>query len=131
MSEHAHPADKAVFAPIDPTQAGLKAVCPRCGEGRLFAGVLELKPACGNCGLDYTAHDVGDGAAIFVILIANVLVLGGALALENAFSPPVWVHILLWPLPTIILCVWLTRLIKGVLFAHQYRKQAAQGRLDR
>jgi uncharacterized protein (DUF983 family) len=125
-----HHTDTAIFAPIDPTQAGLKAVCPRCGQGRLFAGALKFKPTCSNCGLDYSAFEVGDGAVVFVIMIANVVVLGGALGLENAFSPPVWVHVLMWPPLAIVLCIWLTRLIKGVLLAHQYQKQARPGRID-
>jgi uncharacterized protein (DUF983 family) len=97
----------------------------------LFAGLLTTKPACSNCGLDYSALDVGDGAVVFVVMFANILVLGGALALENAFAPPLWLHILLWPMVIVALCVWLTRLIKGVLLAHQYVRKAAPGVLDR
>ncbi|MCU0831835.1 MAG: DUF983 domain-containing protein [Rhizobiaceae bacterium] len=121
--------DQAIHAPIDPTQAGVKGVCPRCGQGRLFVGALKFKATCGNCGLDYSALEVGDGAVVFVIMIANIVILGGALALENAFSPTVWLHVLIWPPLAIGLCVWLTRLIKGVLLAHQYQKQAQPGRI--
>ena len=28
--------DKAIWPPVDPIAAGLKARCPRCGEGQLF-----------------------------------------------------------------------------------------------
>jgi uncharacterized protein (DUF983 family) len=112
--------DQAVYAPIDPNRAGLSACCPRCGQGRLFAGVLKFRPFCSNCGLDYAALDVGDGAVVFVIMIANIVVLGGALALQNAISPPIWLHVLVWPPVIIALCIGLTRLIKGLLLAHQY-----------
>lgn len=122
--------DQALYAPIDPTKAGLSGCCPRCGQGRLFSGMLKFKPACTNCGLDFAALEVGDGAVVFVVMIANVLVLGGALALENAFSPPVWVHVLLWPPVIVFVCVWLTRLIKGVLLAHQHARSANPGRLE-
>jgi uncharacterized protein (DUF983 family) len=121
--------DLARHAPIDPNQAGLRGVCPRCGQGRLFSGVLSIKPACTNCSLDFSALDVGDGAVVFVVMIANIVVLGGALALENAFSPPIWLHVLLWPPVISALCIWLTRLIKGLLVANQYARNAAPARI--
>ena len=96
----------------------------------MFSGALKIKPACSNCGLDFSALDVGDGAVVFVVMLANILVLGGALALENLFSPPLWLQIILWPVVIIVLCVWLTRLIKGVLLAHQYVRKAAPGVID-
>ena len=119
--------EQANYAPVDPTQTGLKGKCPRCGQGMLFDGMLKIKPQCSNCGLDYSALDVGDGAVVFVVMFANIIVLGGALALENTFSPPLWLHILIWPIVIIALCIWLTRLIKGVLLAHQYTRKAAPG----
>jgi uncharacterized protein (DUF983 family) len=118
------------YPPLDPTQAGLKGKCPRCGQGQMFAGALKMRPACSHCGLNFSALDVGDGAVVFVVMFANILVLGGALALENTFLPPLWLHILIWPIVILVLCVWLTRLIKGVLLAHQYVRKAAPGVID-
>lgn len=112
--------NSATYPPIDPTQVGLKGKCPRCGQGRLFDGVLKIKPKCSNCALDFSALDVGDGAVVFVVMIANIFVLGGALAFESAFSPPLWLHIVIWPIVIAVFCIWLTRLIKGVLVAHHY-----------
>ena len=48
--------------------------CPRCGEGKLFAGFLNLAPACDKCGLSYDRLDQGDGPAVFIILIAGFIV---------------------------------------------------------
>jgi uncharacterized protein (DUF983 family) len=121
---------QAHYPPLDPTQAGLRGQCPRCGQGQLFTGALKIKPECNNCGLDFSALDVGDGAVVFVVMFTNIIVLGGALAFENTFSPPLWLHILLWPIVILVLCVWLTRLIKGVLLAHQYVRKAAPGVID-
>jgi uncharacterized protein (DUF983 family) len=118
------------YPPLDPTQMGLKGKCPRCGQGQMFAGALKIRPACNSCGLDFSALDVGDGAVVFVVMFANIIVLGGALAMENTFSPPLWLHILMWPIVIVALCVWLTRLIKGVLLAHQYVRKAAPGVID-
>ena len=120
----------ASYPPLEPTRTGLKGRCPRCGQGQLFAGVLQIKPQCTSCRLDFSAFDVGDGAVVFVVMFANIIVLGGALALENAFSPPLWLHIIIWPVVIIALCIWLTRLIKGVLLAHQFVRKAAPGVID-
>lgn len=123
--------DRAHWAPVDPISAGLKGRCPRCGEGRMFAGPLSLAKRCGLCGLDYTFADAGDGPAVFVILIIGFIVVGLALWMEVSYAPPLWLHFLLWIPLTVVLCLLALRLIKGVLIALQYRNKAAEGRIDR
>ena len=60
---------------------GLACKCPRCGNGKLSAGFLTLKPRCEVCGLDYRFIDTGDGPAIFIIMLAGaMLLLAAALA---------------------------------------------------
>ncbi|HLY05609.1 MAG TPA: DUF983 domain-containing protein [Rhizomicrobium sp.] len=103
--------------------------CPRCGQGPLFAGYLRIAPNCLRCGLDYALFDVGDGASVFVILIVGFLVVGAALITEVAWSPPYWVHAVLW-LPAIaILTLGGLRLAKSTLMVLQYRHQAREGRI--
>lgn len=121
---HAHQ-----YPPQQPFSVGLSGACPRCGQGRLFDGVLKLAPRCRACGLDYDFADAGDGPAVFVILIAGFLLMGAALFVEFTFNPPVWLHVLLWLPLSIIVCVTLLRLCKGVMIALQYAHQAAEGRL--
>ena len=73
--------------------------------------------------------DVGDGATVFVILITGILVVGGALIVEMAYSPPYWVHAALW-LPAIaILTLGGLRLAKSALMVLQYKHQAREDRL--
>jgi len=38
---------------VSPLYAAVLARCPRCGQGRLFKDVLEMRQACDSCGLDY------------------------------------------------------------------------------
>ena len=66
----------------------LLARCPRCGQGRLFKNVLEMRQACDRCGLDYRFIDTGDGPAVFAIFILGFLVLGLALYVEFTYEPP-------------------------------------------
>jgi len=114
-----------------PIARGLRCRCPRCGEGRLFAGFLRLRPRCERCGLDFSFADAGDGPAVFVILIGGFIVVFAALITEILYQPPYWLHAALW-LPLVLL-VTLTplRLIKGLLIALQYHHKAAEGRLQR
>jgi len=113
-----------------PIGRGLRGRCPRCGEGKLFSGLVNLRSKCDRCGLDYSFADAGDGPAVFVILIGGALVVFAALITEVVYEPPYWVHAALW-LPMILLVTLLPlRLIKGVLIALQYHHKAAPGRLD-
>lgn len=122
--------DTAIWAPVDPVRAGLSGRCPRCGEGRLFKGFLGVAERCGNCRLDYSFADSGDGPAVFVILLVGFVVVGLALWLEVNHGPPLWLHFLLWIPLTVILSLAALRAMKGLLIVLQYRNKAAEGRLD-
>jgi uncharacterized protein (DUF983 family) len=123
--------DSALFPPVDPFKVGIQGCCPRCGNGKLFDGLLGLKPRCAACDLDYAFADAGDGPAVFVILIVGFIVIGAVLWLQANYGPPIWVHILLFAPLTIILSLLSLRWCKGILIALQYRNRASEGRLDR
>jgi uncharacterized protein (DUF983 family) len=112
---------------LSPIRTGLACRCPRCGNGRLFEGFLNLRPRCESCGLDYAFADAGDGPAVFVIFIAGFIVVGSALIVEFKYEPPFWVHALLW-LPLIFATTLLPlRPMKGLMIALQYHHKAAEG----
>src|SRR5215510_14293500 len=106
--------------------AGLKARCPRCGQGALFRTGLALRE---RCGLSYAFADSGDGPAVFGILILGFVVLGGALILEFKVGPPVLVHVVLWGALTPIVAFFLLRVLKATLIALQFKHKAEEGRL--
>jgi uncharacterized protein (DUF983 family) len=113
-----------------PLAAGLAGRCPRCGEGRLFNGFLSVAARCDRCSLDYAFVDAGDGAAVFVILVAGFIVVTAALVVEVLYQPPFWLHAVLW-IPLILLTtLGPLRPFKGVLIALQYHHKAAEGRLE-
>ena len=108
---------------------GLACKCPRCGEGKLYAGFLTLAPSCDRCGLDYAFIDAGDGPAIFIIMLAGAIVVGCALVVEGKYQPPFWLHAVLW-LPLILATTLLPlRSMKSLLIALQFHHKAAPGRL--
>lgn len=99
---------------------GLAGHCPRCGKGKLFAGLVAYAAVCTVCGLDFQAFNVGDGAASFLILGVGAIVTGLALWLELSREPAWWVHVLLWLPLTLGLSLGLMRLAKGALLALEY-----------
>ena len=80
-----------------------------------------MRPACTVCGLDLSAQDAGDGPAVFAILFLGMLVVGLAALVEINFSPPIWVHLLLWAPLILIGAVAVLRPLKAGLIALQYR----------
>ncbi|MFN8831508.1 MAG: DUF983 domain-containing protein [Labrys sp. (in: a-proteobacteria)] len=118
------------YPPQSPVSVGLAGRCPRCGQGKLFKGLLAVAPRCEACDLDFSFADAGDGPAVFVTLIAGFLILGAAVYVEFTYEPPIWVHVMLWGPLILLVCTGLLRLIKGVLIALQYVNRAAEGRLE-
>jgi uncharacterized protein (DUF983 family) len=106
--------------------AALACRCPRCGQGKLFKGLLEVRDRCAVCDLDLGASDAGDGAAAGVTLVLGAFVVGLAFWVEFRFSPPFWVHVVLWPLITLPLAVLLTRIAKAALVALQFRHRSSE-----
>ena len=114
------------FARVSPIRAGLACRCPRCGRGKLFSGFLTIAPICPSCDLDLQAADTGDGPAVFVMLFLGIIIVGGALAVEMAFAPPLWLHLVLWIPASIGGALLLLRPFKGVLIALQFHHRAGQ-----
>jgi uncharacterized protein (DUF983 family) len=108
---------------------GLTCKCPACGQGKLFAGYVSLRPRCAACGLDYAFTDAGDGPAVFVILLAGFVVVACALIVEVKYHPPFWVHAALW-IPLVLVTTLLPlRMMKSLLIALQFHHKAAEGQL--
>ena len=95
----------------------------------MFAGFLTLNERCQTCGLDFDFADSGDGPAVFVILIIGFVIAAGALLLELAYAPPIWLHAVLWPPLVLISSLGLLRPMKGVMIALQFVNQARPGEI--
>jgi uncharacterized protein (DUF983 family) len=110
-------------------ELALKGRCPRCGSGSLFKGWATFAPSCRNCGLDLAQFNVGDGPAAFLTLIVGAIVATLAVLFDLSWSPPFWVHILLWVPLTLALVIGLLRIGKAALLILEYRHRAAEGKL--
>jgi Uncharacterized protein conserved in bacteria len=118
------------MAEPNPFLAGLRGRCPRCGEGRLFSGYLKIAERCEACDLDFRGEDAGDGPAVFIMFAVGFLVVPLALVAEVAFSPPLWLHMVLWIPVSLGLILALLPPFKATLYALQYTHSAHEGRID-
>lgn len=100
--------------------------CPRCGKGKLFAGILDVRDCCSVCDLNLGAADTGDGAAAFIILIESAVLVALAFWVEFRFNPPLWVHAILWPALAIPATILMMRPLKAFLIAQQFRNRPGE-----
>ena len=115
---------------VSPFRAGFTCRCPGCGKGKLYSGLLKVADKCEICSLDLGAEDSGDGPAVFVILILGFVIVGLAVWVEFAFSPPLWFHPVLW-FPTILAgSIFLLRVFKSTLISLQFHHKAGVGVVD-
>jgi uncharacterized protein (DUF983 family) len=116
-------------AGFPPLLVALRGLCPRCGAKTLFGSLTGFAPKCRACGLDLDAFNVGDGPAAFLILIIGAAIVGLAIAVDLSFSPPWWVHVLLWLPLTTLAVIFSLRAAKALLLALEYRHRAREGRI--
>ncbi len=107
-------------------QAGLACACPRCGKGPLYTGLLTVRDACPACGLDLRAHDSGDGPAVIVMFFLSVILVGLAFWVEFRFAPPLWLHVVLWPVIGLPLAILMMRPLKAAMVALQFQHRSRE-----
>jgi uncharacterized protein (DUF983 family) len=102
-------------------KTGLRCACPRCGQGKLFTGILTIREKCTVCDFDFGRLNADDGAAFFIIVLYSAIVLPLAAWFQFALDPPIWVHLVIW-LPIIVFgAILLMRPFKAWLLAQQFK----------
>ena len=86
----------------------------------MFRAFLKVADCCPACGEALHHHRADDAPAYFVILIVGHVVVPLALVVEVAYSPPYWLHAMLWLPLTIGLAVGLLQPIKGAIVGWQW-----------
>jgi uncharacterized protein (DUF983 family) len=100
--------------PILPAMTrGLKGLCPRCAEGRLFYRYLKVSPECPCCGLDLDQYPSDDGPAYFTILLVGQLVVAPLLLFPFIWKTPTMLIVPATLIPLTVLTLWLLPHIKG------------------
>ena len=100
---------------------GFAGRCPACGQGRLFARFLKVADRCNVCAAEFHHHRADDFPPYIVIFIVAHLVGTGILIAETRFEDtPLWFHLAVWPLLTVVLCLVLLQPVKGAVVGLQY-----------
>jgi uncharacterized protein (DUF983 family) len=99
---------------------GFLGKCPSCGKGRLFRSFLKVADRCPACGEELHHHRADDFPAYLVILIVGHIIVPLVLLLEQAYVPPVWVHMAIWLPATAIMTLGLLQPVKGAIVALQW-----------
>jgi uncharacterized protein (DUF983 family) len=79
-----------------------------------------VAPTCGHCGLDLSAHDSGDGPAVFLIFILGAIAVPFAFWIQFSFDTSPWVPVAIAGLLVIGLGLLLLRPAKALMVALQY-----------
>ena len=108
--------------------ASLGGLCPQCGGRTLFAGMARFAPECPRCGLPFASFDVGDGPAVFLILIVGTIVAVAAILVDLAYSPRWWVHLVWLPIMIALTLIGL-RIGKAALMYQIFHHSAGEGKL--
>ena len=119
MAESSDVTDK--IAALSPKAAAWKRVCPRCGEGKIYNGLLSVKDRCDVCALDLHGQDTADGPAFFVITIMGALIVALPALVEWIMPLPFWMHAMIW-LPLLFIgSLWMLRFFKAWMIALEYK----------
>jgi len=100
---------------------GLRGRCPACGEGKVFRAYLKVNGKCPKCGEELHHHRADDAPPYMTIFVVGHIV-GSLLLVADKFWPsaPLWLHGMIWPTLSLILCLWLLPIMKGGLIAYQW-----------
>ncbi len=105
--------------------------CPACGQTPLFKGFLSLPKTCAACHFDYSQIDTGDGPAVFVIMLAGLLVTCAALYVELRWQPAYIIHFAIFLPLGFAVPMLMIRPAKAWLIHSQYRHNAHECRLHK
>lgn len=102
-------------------KTGFRMRCPACGEGHMFYRFLKVSECCPHCGEELHHHRADDAPPYFTILVVAHVI--GALMLfveEHNDALDIRIHMVLWPVLTLLLVFWLLPRFKGALVAYQW-----------
>lgn len=100
----------------------LKPRCPACRGSRLFKPwSTTVVERCDNCGAELGAHDIGDGASVFLLFILCFSIIPVAWGVELMFAPPLWLHAVLWTVVGLGMIALMLPATKAYIMLLEYR----------
>jgi uncharacterized protein (DUF983 family) len=100
---------------------GLRGRCPSCGQGKIFYRYLKVNDKCPVCNEELFHQRADDAPPYMTIFVVGHIIGASMLIVEGRWpDAPLWIHLAIWPLLTIILSLVLLPMIKGALIAYQW-----------
>ncbi len=100
----------------------LKPRCPVCQRGRLFRPyTVSIVERCEACETLLSDHDIGDGAAVFIMFILCFSIIPVAWIVELLFAPALWVHVVLWGMVGLLMIGVMLPATKAYIILLEYR----------
>ncbi len=102
-------------------RAALFGLCPRCGAKALWEAPAAFAPTCKGCGLSFESYEPRGRGLYFVLLPLTFLLIAGALKLDEALRPPLWLLLGLIVLLVPGVIIGTLRLMKTMLLLARLR----------
>jgi uncharacterized protein (DUF983 family) len=100
---------------------GFRGRCPNCGQGKIFNRYLKVNDKCPACGEELFHQRADDAPPYMTIFVVGHIIGASILFAEDKWpNSPLWIHLVIWPVLTIILSLILLPMIKGALIAYQW-----------
>ncbi|MXQ11072.1 DUF983 domain-containing protein [Microvirga makkahensis] len=116
----ASPAMAEEVRTVPAMKRGFRGHCPACDTGRLFGRFLKVVDRCDACGTELHHHRADDLPPYLVITLVGHLIGYGIFTTETRMEMPLWAHLAIWPLLTVVLALLLLQPVKGAVVGLQY-----------
>ncbi|MFK7943321.1 MAG: DUF983 domain-containing protein [Paracoccaceae bacterium] len=86
----------------------------------MLNGYISVRQSCAACGENLHHHKADDMPAYVVIVIVGKFLVAVLVAVEIAWSPPIWIYWAIWPALTLLLALLLLPRVKGAVVGMQW-----------
>ena len=94
--------------------------CPECGEKTLWRKYLKVQDDCASCGLHLGGHQADDAPPYFTIFIVGHVIVPIALIVERLYTPPLYIHALLFTVLAVLVSLISLPIVKGGVVGLQW-----------
>lgn len=102
---------------------GLRCLCPKCGEGKLFDSYLKVNDNCPVCNEPYHHHRADDGPAYLTILVVGHLLAVLIHFTWSMYRPDPMVMLTIFSIFVVALSLFLLPRFKGMVVAIQWSRR--------
>ena len=99
---------------------GMQGRCPECGEKTLWRKYLKVQDDCASCGLHLGGHQADDAPPYFTIFIVGHVIVPIALIVERLYTPPLYIHALLFTVLAVLVSLISLPIVKGGVVGLQW-----------